>query len=87
MVPATATAAFVQLADGVYRNGSTLYICSNVTSLGNLQVNPSVIYSFATVPPTCSANTFTGYNATLHMPPASYGAYFVNEYWGNFSTM
>ena len=87
MAPATASAAFVQLADGVYRNGSTLYIGSGVTSLGNLQVNPSVIYSFATVPPACSANTFTGYGATLHMPPASYGAYFVNEYWGNFSTM
>ena len=87
MVPTTASAAFVQLADGVYRNGSTLYIGSNVTSLGNLQVDPSVIYSFATVPPTCSANTFTGYGATLHMPPASYGAYFVNSVWGNFSTM
>ena len=87
MVPTTATAAFVQLADGVYRDGSTLYICSGVTSLGNLQVNPSVIYSFATVPPACSANTFTGYGATLHMPAASYGAYFVNEYWGNFANM
>lgn len=87
MVAETASAAFVQLADGVYRNGSTLYIGSNVTSLGNLQVNPSVIYSFATVPPACSANTFTGYGATLHMPPASYGAYFVNSVWGNFSTM
>ena len=87
MVPTTAAAVFVQLADGVYRDGSTLYICSGVTSLGNLQVNPSVIYSFATVPPACSANTFTGYGATLHMPAASYGAYFVNEYWDNFANM
>ncbi len=87
MVAETASAAFVQLADGVYRNGSTLYIGSSVTSLGNLQVNPSVIYSFATVPPACSTNTFTGYGATLHMPPASYGAYFVNSDWGNFSSM
>ena len=87
MAPLVASAAPVQVADGVYRDGSTLYIGSGVTSLGSLNLNPSVIYCFATVPPVCVSNTFTGFGATLHMPPASYGAYFVNEYWGNFSNM
>ena len=31
MVPATATAAYEQLADGVYLDGTTLYITSGVT--------------------------------------------------------
>ena len=65
LLPLTASADYVQLADGVYRDGSTLYITSGVTALGPLQVNPSVIYSFAAVPPTCVENTFTGYGATL----------------------
>ena len=87
MVPVTATAAYEQLADGVYQDGSTLYITSGVTSLGDLQVNPSVVYSFAAVPPTCSNNTFSGYSGTLHMPPTSYGAYFITDYWCNFANM
>ena len=76
-----------QLQDGVYWDGSTLYICSFVTSLGDLGVNPTAIYSFASVPPTCTDNTFTGYGAYLTMPPASYGAYFTAEYWCNFAYM
>ena len=87
IVPTVATAAPVQVADGVYRDGSTLYIGSGVTSLGALNLNPSVIYCFATVPPVCVSNTFTGYGAPLHIPAASYGAYFINEYWGNFGNM
>ena len=87
MVPMTAVASYEQLADGVYQDGSTLYITSGVTSLGDLQINPSVVYSFAAVPPTCVNNTFTGYGATLHMPATSYGAYFVADYWGNFANM
>lgn len=83
----TATSAQVKLADGVYQDGSTLYISSGVTSLGPLQVNPSVIYSFAATPPACVETTFTGYEATLHMPATSYGAYFVANYWGNFVNM
>ena len=87
LLPLTASADYVQLADGVYRDGSTLYITSGVTALGPLQVNPSVIYSFAAVPPACVENTFTGYGATLHMPATSYGAYFVADYWGNFANI
>lgn len=80
LVPMTATAAYDQLADGVYMNGSTLYISSGVTSLGSLQVNPSVIYCYATIPPACGANTFTGYGATLHVPTASMVNYFSAQY-------
>ena len=87
MVPATATAAYEQLAEGVYQDGSTLYIGSGVTSLGDLQVNPSVVYSFAATPPVCVENTFTGYGGTLHMPATSYGAYFIADYWCNFANM
>ena len=87
LLPQSASADFVQLADGVYRDGSTLYITSGVTALGPLQVNPSVVYSFAATPPACVDNTFTGYGATLHMPATSYGAYFVANYWGNFGNM
>ena len=87
LVPATATAAYEQLAEGVYKDGTTLYISSGVTSLGDLQINPSEIYSFAAIPPACVENTFTGYGATLHMPAASYGAYFLADYWCNFVIM
>lgn len=75
------------LQDGVYWNGRTLYICSNVTSLGDLQINPTSIYSFAPVPPSCTDNTFIGYDAWLYMPAASYGAYFIAEYWSSFFSM
>lgn len=78
---------YVKLDDGVYLDGTTLYICSGVTSLGDLQVNPSEVYSFAAAPPTCTVNTFTGYSAVLHMPAASYGAYFTADYWSNFLNM
>ena len=87
LLPVTAGAEYVQLEDGVYRDGSTLYITSGVTTLGPLQVNPSEIYTFAAAPPSCVENTFMGYDATLHMPATSYGAYFISDYWGNFANM
>ena len=87
MVPVTATATYEQLADGVYRDGSTLYITSGVTSLGDLQVNPSEIYCYATIPPACVSNTFTGYGATLHVPAAGMVSYFTALYWYNFNNI
>ena len=87
LLPQTASADYIQLADGVYHDGSMLYITSGVTALGPLQVNPSVVYSFAAVPPACMENTFTSYGATLHMPSTSYGAYFLADYWCNFANM
>jgi len=86
-VPTVAIADYVQVADGVYRDGTTFYITSGVTALGPLQVNPSIVYSFAAVPPACVSNTFMGYGATLHMPATSYGAYFLADYWCNFANM
>jgi hypothetical protein len=87
MVPTTATAAYVQLADGVYQDGTTLYICSNVTSLGNLQLNPSEIYCFAQTPPSCLSGTFTDYGATLHVPTSAMVSYFTAQYWYNFNNV
>ena len=87
MVPATATAAYEQLADGVYQDGTTVYITSGVTSLGDLQINPSEIYCYATIPPACVSNTFTGYDATLHVPAAGMVSYFTTLYWYNFNNI
>ena len=86
MLPLMAS-SYVQLADGVYQDGSTLYICSGVTSLGDLQVNPSEIYCYATIPPACMSNTFTDYDATLHVPAAGMVSYFTTLYWYNFNNI
>ena len=87
MLPLMANAEYVQLADGVYQDGTTLYICSGVTSLGDLQVNPNEIYCYATIPPACMANTFIGYGATLHVPAAGMVSYFTTLYWYNFNNI
>lgn len=87
MLPMMANAEYVQLADGVYQDGSTLYIGSGVTSLGDLQVNPSEIYCYATIPPVCMSNTFTSYGATLHVPAAGMVSYFTTFYWYNFNNI
>ncbi len=87
MVPVTATAAYDQLAEGVYLDGTTLYITSGVTSLGDLQVDPSEIYCYATIPPACVSNTFTSYSATLHVPAAGMVSYFTALYWYNFNNI
>lgn len=87
MLPLMANAEYVQLADGVYQDGTTLYICGDVTSLGDLQVNPSEIYCYATIPPACVSNTFTGFDATLHVPAAGMVSYFTTLYWYNFNNI
>ena len=87
LVPVSANAAYVQLADGVYQDGMALYIGSGVTSLGDLQVNPSVIYCYAAIPPACASNTFTGYNAALHVASSAMVSYFSAQYWYNFSNI
>ena len=87
LAPVSANAAYVQLADGVYQDGSALYIGSGVTSLGDLQVNPSEIYCYAAIPPACVSNTFTGYNAALHVPSSVMVSYFSAQYWYNFSNI
>ena len=87
IVPMTATAAYDQLADGVYLDGTTLYITSGVTSLGDLQVDPDEIYCYATIPPACVSNTFLGYDATIHVPAAGMVSYFTTLYWYNFNNI
>ncbi len=82
-----AKADYVQLADGVYQDGTTLYIGGYVTSLGDLQVNPSVIYCYSAIPPTCVSNTFTDYGAALHVPSAAMVSYFSAQYWNYFNNI
>lgn len=83
----SANAAYVQVADGVFQDGTSIYICSNVTSLGNLQLNPSDIYCYTTIPPACLSTTFSTYNATLHVPTSSMVSYFTTQYWYNFTNV
>ena len=87
MVPVTATGTYDQLADGVYLDGTKLYITSSVTSLGDLQINSSEIYCYATIPPTCLSNTFSGYGAILHVPASGMVSYFTALYWYNFNNI
>ncbi len=80
--------AYNYIADGIYTdNAGTLYICNGVNSLEDLNLNPSTIYCFATTPPLCNASTFTNFNAALHVPSTSLGAYFIADYWSNFSNI
>ena len=78
------------IGEGAWADGAlptsvdTLYISSSVTGVEGLQVNPSVIYSYAALPPTCDGNSFTGYDAELHVPASSLAAYFTEPYWSNF---
>ena len=86
MLPIKAV-AFTQIAEGVYQDGQTLYISSSVTSLGGLQLSPTDIYCFATIPPACSFDTFIGYDATLHVPSSAMVSYFSALYWYNFNSI
>ncbi len=62
-----------------------LYVMSTVTGIQGLQVNPaSTVYSYSTLPPTCNEQTFTGYDAELHVPASALAAYFTAPYWNNF---
>lgn len=85
IVPLTVLAVPTLIADGVYLDGTTLYISRNVTSLPDLQLNPTDIYCYAITPPACTENTFTGYDGTLHVPRSAMVAYFSALYWNNFN--
>ena len=87
MLP-TVAQAYEQIAEGVYSDGNgTVCICDGVTTLAGLNLNPATIYCYAPVPPVCDAATFTGYSAALHVPGSSLGAYFIADYWYNFSSI
>ena len=81
----TFAAAYDLLTDGVYQDGSALYITNGVTSIAGLNVNPTEIYSYATTPPTCDDNTFVGYEAAVHVPTSAMVAYFMAPYWYYFA--
>ena len=70
-----------------FSNLETLNIGSGVTSLGNCQLAPATINCYAEVPPTCTQNTFAGYDGALHVPAASMAAYFTADYWQNFNNL
>lgn len=61
-----------------------LFIGSGVTSLAGMRVNASEIFSLSSNPPTCDDFTFSSYDATLHVPPTSFSAYFTAPYWNYF---
>ena len=65
----------------------TLYISNGVVGIPGLQINANEIFSYATTPPLCNEGTFTDYTATLHVPAASFAAYFVAPYWCNFGSI
>ena len=65
----------------------TLCIGSGVTGVKGMQVNPEAIYCYATTPPVCDDNSFTGYDAELHVPASSLAAYFTAPYWCNFTNI
>lgn len=65
----------------------TLLIGSGVTGVKGMQVNPETIYCYATTPPVCDENSFTGYDAELHVPASSLAAYFTAPYWCNFTNI
>ena len=50
-----------------------------------MQVNPTDVYCYAAVPPTCHANAFTGYTGKLHVPSSSYATYCFALTWENFT--
>lgn len=63
---------------------TNLFIDSGVTGLAGLQVEASVIYCYATVPPTCDGQTFLSCEGELHVPASTIAAYFTAPYWCNF---
>lgn len=87
MLPTAASAEYEQLAEGIYQDGTALYISSDVVSIGDLHINPSVIYCYALIPPACTGNTFASYDAELHVPASAMANYFTTLYWYNFSNI
>lgn len=77
-------------------NVKVLYIGSGVIGIEDMfynehtpviELNPEVIYSYATTPPLCNEFSFTGYDAELHVPATSLAAYFTAPYWCNFTNI
>ena len=71
-------------AGAIPANVDKLFVLSGVTGIQGMQVNPTTIYSYSTVPPTCNGQTFTGYDGELHVPASSLASYFTAPYWNYF---
>lgn len=65
----------------------TLSIGRGITAIRGLQCAPTEVWSNALIPPVCDENTFTNYSGTLHVPAEAMVAYFMADYWQNFSNL
>ena len=70
-----------------YSDIKTLKVGSEITDISGFGLNPDTVSSYAPVPPACTGNTFTAYDAELHVPTTSIAAYFTAPYWRNFSNI
>lgn len=79
----------------IYSNVDTLVIGAAITSISfnydpdsysPYGMNPSQVYSYASMPPVCDETTFKSYDATLHVLPSSVVNYITADYWQNFSS-
>ena len=64
-----------------------LYVAENVTTMLGLGFNPQTIYCFGNTPPVCDENTFSGYNAALHVSEQAMIDYFTANVWCNFNNI
>lgn len=65
----------------------TLYVAEDVTTMLGLGINPSAIYCFGLTPPVCDDNTFSAYDAALHVPIQATADYFLADVWYNFNNI
>ncbi len=64
---------------------NSIFIGSEITSLGQLGAKPTIVNCYANIPPICMNYTFANYDGELHVPSTSITAYFTAEYWQNFN--
>ncbi len=73
-------------ADNITGNASVdrLYLGEQVESIKGLNISPSIVRCYGSVPPVCDENTFTNYYGRLYVPQGSLKAYATAPYWENF---
>ena len=65
----------------------TLKVGSEITEVGDFEMNPETVSSYAEIPPACADNTFTAFGAQLRVPAVATEAYFTAPGWKNFSNI
>lgn len=75
------------IGGGIDCSTYNLFIDSSITSIKGIQIKPSNVYSFTSIPSICDENSFTDYTGTLHVPATSLATYFTTPYWCNFSNI